>query len=92
MISAVTTARGLDGQGWLLGIMGAFVSGGAGAVSSGFSTILVDPEHFNIHAGLGHLLEVMLATFVFSGIVSLAKYLQQHPVPESASPQGAQNG
>ena len=76
------TAQKLDVQGWVLGVIGALISGGAGAVSSGFATIVVDPDHFNIgNGGTHHLLEVMGITFLISGIVSMAKFLQIHPVP-----------
>lgn len=90
MIAAVSTAKTLDWGGWLLGAWGALISGGAGAISSGFGVGLVDPDHFNLTGGGFHrMLAVMAVTFLFSAIVSLAKFLQTHPVPQpvSAAPQ-----
>jgi hypothetical protein len=78
----LTVASRLDWPGWLLGGMGAFISGGAGAISAGFGTMLVDPDHFNLGSGAHHLFEVMGITFLFSAVISLAKYLQMHPTPE----------
>lgn len=83
MITMVSTAKKLNWSGWLLGIVGAIISGGAGAVASGVGVGYVDPEHFNAitSSGLRHLLSVMGICFVVSALVSLAKFLQSHPVP-----------
>lgn len=83
MLAALRTAANLDWSGWLLGIWGATISGGAGAISSGFGTMIVDPDHFNIgQGGLHRVLYVMGVTFGFSAVISLAKYLQLHPTPD----------
>ena len=37
-------ASKLDWAGWLRGFFGALISGGAGAVGSGFGSIIVDPK------------------------------------------------
>ena len=74
-------AGSLDVNGWLLGIWSAAISGGAGAISSGFGTILVDPSDFNLQTP-AKLLKVMMATFGFSALVSLMKFLQMHPAPD----------
>jgi hypothetical protein len=71
----MTTASRLDWQGWVRGVVGAFISGGAAAISSGFAASLLDKGHdLNI-------LELMGTTFLISGIVSLTKFLQTEPVP-----------
>jgi len=84
----LTTASRLDWAGWVRGIIGAFVSGGAGAIGAGTGTIVVDPEKFNVSTpqGLHSLLTAMGIAFLVSGIISLAKFLQTHPVPDDASP------
>lgn len=87
MIAAVTTAQRLDWKGWGLGAIGAAISGGAAAISAGFGTLVVDsadPDHYALKAG--HIFEVMAVCFAISAVISLAKYLQIHPVPaEDAS-------
>jgi hypothetical protein len=83
MINAVTTAQRLDWDGWFLGIMGAALSGGAGAVASGVGGVLMAPNEFNLMQGKAlHLLGLMGLTFLVSAIFSLCKYLQQKPVPD----------
>lgn len=66
---------------WLHGLVGAFIGGGAGAVSSGFGAVMVDPSHFNLAAGLGHTLKLMLVVALVNGVVTMAAYLKQSPVP-----------
>jgi len=79
----LTTASKLDWGDWVRGIFGAIISGGAGAIGVCYGSIVIDPEKFNpTQGGLGHLLSLMGIVFVFSGIVSLAKFLQLHPVPD----------
>jgi hypothetical protein len=88
-ITAISVAQSLDWKGWLLGLWGAFISGGAAAVGGGFGTMVIDPEHFNIlQGGLRHLGLVMAVCFAFSGAISLMKFLQLHPVPSAEAPKG----
>lgn len=70
----------------MLGIVGALISGGAGAVATGFGAIIIDPSHDFTPSmgGTTHLLELMGITALVSGIISLAKFLQTHPVPDAA--------
>lgn len=78
------TAKRLDWPGWLLGVFGALISGGASAIAGGFGAIVIDPSH-DFTPGMGgthHLLELMGVAFMFSGMISLAKFLQTHPVPD----------
>lgn len=60
-------------QHWLKGLLAAFVSGAANAVSM----MIVDPEHFNF-GQFGNLGEVAL----ISGLIGAAMYLKQSPVPD----------
>jgi hypothetical protein len=80
MIKAFLNVQNLDWSGWILGVVGAAISGGAGAVASGFGTMIVDPQHFNLQNPT-ELFKVMAVVFGFSAIISLAKYLQTTPVP-----------
>lgn len=81
----LSVASKLNWSGWLLGILGAVISGGAGAVGASIGTIVVDPAHFNLSGGLLDVLKVAGTAFVISGIISLAKYLQTQPVPPPAA-------
>lgn len=91
MNSPIMTAQRLDWRGWWFGIWSAAVSGGAGSASAALSTMIVDPDHFNIHAGLGRLEEIMVAAFVIPAFVSLMKFLATHPIPDPAPQQVAAN-
>ncbi len=71
----------LDWKHWLLGLVAAFIGGGAGALSAGFSAAALDPEHFNLAGGLSQTIELMGITFLISGVVAAAAYLKQSPVP-----------
>lgn len=83
----VTTAGSLDWGGWIKGLIGAIVSGGAGAFGGSLGAIVVDPSTFNLHGhGLLDVLEVAGTAFVISASVSLAKFLQLHPTPDSTNP------
>lgn len=82
MMNAIATASKLDWKGWLLGIAGAFISGGAGTIGAFVGVSFADgsdPDHFIAQGH--HMLEVMAITFLTSAIISLAKFLQTHPVP-----------
>ena len=80
MIQALTNIQNLDWSAWILGLIGAAVSGGAGAIASGFGTMVVDPAHFNL-GNPSELFKVMAICFAFSAVISLAKFLQTTPVP-----------
>jgi hypothetical protein len=76
----LTTASKLDWTGWVRGVVGAAVSGGAASIGSGFAAMKIDPAHdLNIFALMGW-------TFLFSAIISLAKFLQLTPVPAEVPP------
>ncbi|HEV2195044.1 MAG TPA: hypothetical protein VGR55_05660 [Candidatus Acidoferrum sp.] len=38
---------------WLEGLHAAAVSGGAGGVLTDFAAVGIDPQHFNLQAGIG---------------------------------------
>jgi len=66
---------------WAYGLMAAIIGGGAGSVTAAFSAIVIDPTSFNVHGGLGHVLELMGTTFLVSGILHASGYLAQSPLP-----------
>ncbi len=80
-MNALAVASKLDWSGWVRGVVGAAALG-AGAVAAGFGAQMADPAH-DIS-----IFKVMGFTFIISGVVSLAKYLQTTPVPsaEQANP------
>jgi hypothetical protein len=75
MLAAVANVQRLDWSGWLRGIIGAIISGGAGSITAGGAVTFADPSH-DIS-----IFKVMWITFLGSGIISLAKYLQTQPIP-----------
>jgi hypothetical protein len=78
-VNMVATVARLDWRGWLNGVIGAFVSGGAVAISTALAAPLADPGHdLNV-------LKLTSITALISAIVSLAKFLVQHPTPDAES-------
>lgn len=71
----------LDWKHWLLGLMAAFIGGGAGAASAGISAAVITPEQYNLGAGLSHTLQLMAVSFIISGAVAAFSYLKQSPIP-----------
>lgn len=68
-------ASNLDGSGWLRGVVGAFISGGAASIASGSAASYLDKGHdINI-------LELMGLTFLIAGVVSMMKFLETEPLP-----------
>ena len=58
---------------WIRGLIGAFIQGGATTVS----TMIVDPDTFNIQEGLTNVGIIALV----SGLVGAALFLQKKPLP-----------
>lgn len=81
-MQALTVMGRLDWSGWWRGLIGAFVSGGAGAIGGATGGIMLDPAKFNLDVGLGMTFKLMGVAFIISAVVSLAKFLQLHPTPE----------
>lgn len=74
----------LDWSHWLYGLISGFIGGGAGALTAGLSAMGITPESYNLGStahGLRHLLALMGATFLLSGIVTVAAFLKQSPLP-----------
>lgn len=67
---------------WVKGLIGACISGTAGSLGAGLSTMWVIPKDVNLTDGLYKLLTIMGGTAAFSFTMSLLKYLKEHPLPE----------
>lgn len=70
----------LDWSDWLLGLAGAFIGGGAGAVSAATSMTFIDPAYVGSH-GAAFMLKLAGGTFLGAGISGAALYLKQKPTP-----------
>lgn len=68
---------------WWHRLAAAFIGGGASAVTGGLTSMGFAPDKFNLNTGSGlvHLLGLMLANFIVSGIFSAMFYLRQSPLP-----------
>ncbi len=69
---------------WLKGLVAAAISGSAGGVLTGFAAIGIDPQHFNLQAGIGETMRIALAAALINGVIGVAAYLQKSPLPEEA--------
>lgn len=69
-------------EGWIRGVVSAFIVGGTGSVGAGIGGLWSDPQQYNPTTGVSPLLKLMGATFLFTGIISLAAYLHNHPIPD----------
>ena len=70
---------------WLYGLGSAVIGGGAGAVVSGFTNIVIAPSTFNFNTA-GGAVKVLLAMVISFAVVagfSLFFYLKQAPLPEA---------
>jgi len=67
---------------WLRGILAAAIAGGANGVITGFAAVGIDPQHFNLQAGLRSTLAIAAVSALMSGIIGVAAYLKQSPLPK----------
>lgn len=76
---------------WLHKLGAAAIGGGAGAVTSAFTSNLFAPDKFNLADvnGAFRMLGLMLANFIVNGILSAFFYLKQAPLPDAEA--GAQS-
>lgn len=81
-MTMLTNARGYDWATWVMGIMRAFISGGAGAIAGAFGPMVTDPKDWNLGGGLNHVLESMAIGFLIAGLTHLGIFLQTHATPE----------
>lgn len=66
---------------WLKGLLAAGIAGGANGVVTGFAAIGIDPNHFNLQAGLHHTLAIGGVSAAISAVLGVALYLRQSPLP-----------
>jgi hypothetical protein len=67
---------------WLKGIAAAGIAGGANGVITGFAAVGIDPSHFNLQSGLHSTLAIAGVSALMSGIIGIAAYLKQSPLPK----------
>ena len=65
---------------WIRGLLSAAISGGASAITGGMAVSGMDPDHYSFQAGKFWILTGTL--FAVSAVVSIAKFLQAHPLPD----------
>lgn len=70
----------LDFSDWARGLVSAFISGGASAVTSGVTVNLLDPNHYNVHTGSFYVL--VGAMFAANGLMNMMAFLRTKPIPE----------
>jgi hypothetical protein len=66
---------------WAKGLLAAAIAGAANGVITGFAAVGIDPTHFNLQAGLRPTLAIAGVSAVMSGIIGVAAYLKQSPLP-----------
>jgi hypothetical protein len=69
---------------WLRGVIAAAISGGAGGILTGFAAVGIDPQHFNLQAGIGSTMRIAVAAALINAIIGVAAYLQKSPLPEES--------
>ena len=69
---------------WLRGILAAAISGSAGGILTGFAAVGIDPQHFNLQAGIGETMRIAVAAALINGVIGVAAYLQKSPLPEES--------
>jgi len=68
-------------EAWMKGIAAAGIAGGANGVITGFAAVGIDPQHFNLQAGLHSTLAIAAVSAMMSAIIGVAAYLKQSPLP-----------
>ncbi len=77
---SLAALKDLDVGDWLYGLWGAFVGGGASAVTSGIVVSLKDPTHYA--PGSWDFFELVAWVFIVSGMMSAMLFLKQKPAPD----------
>jgi hypothetical protein len=67
---------------WFKGMIAAAISGAAGGVLTGFAAVGIDPQHFNLQAGMGATLRIAAAAALINAVIGVAAYLQKSPLPQ----------
>jgi hypothetical protein len=66
---------------WLKGLLAAGVSGAAGGVLTGLAAVGIDPQHFNLQAGMAATIRIGAAAAIINSVIGVAAYLQKSPLP-----------
>ena len=66
---------------WIRGILAAAISGASGGVLTGFAAVGIDPQHFNLQAGMGATMRIAAAAALINAVIGVAAYLQKSPLP-----------
>ena len=66
---------------WLKGLLAALISGAAGGILTGLAAVGIDPQHFNLAAGLASTLKIAVAASCVNAVIGVAAYLQKSPLP-----------
>jgi hypothetical protein len=66
---------------WIKGIFAAGISGAAGGVLTGFAAVGIDPQHFNLQAGMAATFKIAVAAALINAVIGVAAYLQKSPLP-----------
>jgi hypothetical protein len=69
---------------WLKGIVAAAIAGGANGIITGFAAVGIDPSHFNLQAGFRNTMSIAAVSAAMSGIIGVAAYLKQSPLPQDS--------
>ena len=66
---------------WLRGLLAAAISGGSGGILTGFAAVGIEPQHFNLQAGIGATMRIGAAAALINAVIGVAAYLQKSPLP-----------
>ena len=66
---------------WAKGLAAASIAGAANGVITGFAAVGIDPNHFNLQAGLHSTLAIAGVSALMSALIGAAAYLKQSPLP-----------
>jgi hypothetical protein len=66
---------------WLKGMLAAAIAGCANGIITGFAAVGIDPAHFNLQAGFHNTMAIAAVSAAMSGVIAVAAYLKQSPLP-----------
>ncbi len=69
---------------WLKGLFAAAITGAAGGVLTGLAAVGIDPQHFNLQAGMAATFRIGAAAALINAVIGVAAYLQKSPLPEES--------
>ena len=49
---------------------------------TGLAAVGIDPQHFNLQAGLGATARIAAAAALINAVIGVAAYLQKSPLPQ----------